>query len=382
VVERDGERGRRTGDERALAAALRQTEAGFREFIDRCPDAVFVRRGQAIIHANDALLALLGYERAELDGRDPADTFVHASQRAALLEHRLTRPDATDLREYQWVRKDGEIVDVEAVGVTVMFEGAPARICMCRDVTERKRMQARLLMAGHLASVGTLAGGMAHELNNPLASILSNLHLIISREASDPAGQPGELREVLADVLEAAERMRSIVSRLRTFSGSDDGGRHALELPRVIDAAVELAWSELRGRARLVRDFQEVGCVQANESRLVQVVVNLLVNAAQAIPEGAAEVNEIRVSTRADAAGNAVFAVRDTGVGIPPETLPRVLVPFFTTRQVGKGAGLGLWMCHSLVTGLGGELAVESRVGAGTTVTVTLPVTTCTHAPG
>jgi PAS domain S-box-containing protein len=186
-------RGARGGE---LAEALRRTEEGFREFIDRCPDAVFVRRGEEIVYANDALLRLLGFERHEVEGRDPATTFVHPYHRASLLEHRLTSPDGTDLREYRWVRKDGEPVDVEVVGVTVMFEGSPGRICMCRDLTERKRMQAKLQVAGHMASVGTLAAGIAHEINNPLASVISNLRLLL-KEPRDPA----EVREVLADVL-------------------------------------------------------------------------------------------------------------------------------------------------------------------------------------
>jgi C4-dicarboxylate-specific signal transduction histidine kinase len=252
---------------------------------------------------------------------------------------------------------------------------------MCRDVTERKRMQAQLLVAGHMASVGTLAAGIAHELNNPLASIIANLRLV-EREVVGPGAAGGEVREMVADVLEAAERVRSIVGRLRTFSGRDDGGRHALELPRVVDVAVDLAWSEIRGRARLVRDFREVGPVQANEGRLVQVVVNLLVNAAHAIPDGAPGRNEIRVATRTDEAGRAVLTIRDTGAGIPPEALPLVFVPFFTTKDVGKGTGLGLWICHNVVTGLGGEITVDSQPGAGTTVNVALPAGPPLPGPG
>ena len=362
------------GEER-LAAALRRTEAGFRMFIDRCPDAVFVRRGGTIIHANDALLLLLGRERGEVIGTDPADSFVHPLHRPSLLEHRAQAPDDTDLREVRWVRKDGEFVDVEIVGVTVEFEGQPARICMCRDLTERKRMQSKLLVAGHLASVGTLAAGVAHELNNPLAYIISNLRSMSrSLQASD--ADPAELREMLADAVEGAERVRRIVDGLRTFVRADEGRRERLHLPSVVDAALQLAATEIRVRARIVKDYQEVGRVDASESRLVQVFVNLLVNAAHAIPEGHADQNEIRIEIRPDGPARARVAVRDTGVGIPPERMARIFDPFFTTTTAGDGAGLGLSICHSVVAGLGGELTGESRLGSGSTFAVVLPLAT------
>jgi two-component system, NtrC family, sensor kinase len=356
----------------ARAHDPRQPDTGFRQFIDRAPDAVFVRRGNAIVHANEALLRLLGRKREEVLGQDPVTAFVHPAHRAAVLEHRVVSPDDTDLREHRWVSKDGELIDVEVVGVTAEFEGAPARICMCRDLRERRRMQARLLVAGHMASVGTLAAGVAHEINNPLASLIANLRLA-AREQRERAGDPGELKELLADAQEAAERVRRIVDGLRTFTRSDDGRRERLELPRLLDAAVELVASELRGRARLVKDYQEVGRVEANEARLVQVVVNLLINAAQAIPEGRPEQNEVRIELRAGEPGRAVIAIRDTGVGIPPERLARVFDPFFTTRVAGEGPGLGLSICHNVIAGLGGEITVESRAGLGSTFRIVLP---------
>jgi PAS domain S-box-containing protein len=374
VVYQGEEQGERvvTGS-RDLAEALRSTEAGFREFIDRCPDAVFVRRGTEIIHVNAALLEVLGMERHEVIGKDPAVAFTHPLHRASVLEHRVKQPDDTDLRECRWVRKDGETVDMEVVGVTVMFEGLPARVCMCRDLTEKKRVQARLLMSGRMASVGTLASGIAHEINNPLSALISNLRLI----AKDPRAafaDPVELKAMLDDMLQGAERVRRIVESLRTFSRSDDARRERLELPRVIDAALELCASELKQRARLVKELGEVGRVEANEARLVQAIVDLLVNAAHAIPAGRPDQNEIRVGLSTDARGQAVITVRDTGVGISPEQLTRIFDPFFTTKGTCTGAGLGLSTCHSIVSSLGGEVRVESKVGRGTTFTVTLPV--------
>jgi len=363
---------REEGTAQALVRALRSTEAGFREFIDRWPDAVFVRRGGAIIHANDALLALLGFSREEVIGKDPVSCFVFPADRADVLAHRRKRPDDTDLRPSRWVRKDGEVVEVEVVGVTVLFEGLPARICLCRDTTERKRLQAGLLVAARMASLGSLAGGIAHEINNPLAAVIANLRVL----AADPqraAEDPDDLRAMVADALQGAERVRRIVETLRTFTRSDDARRERLELPRVIDAAVALSASALRDRARLVRDDREAIVVEANEARLVQVFVDLLVSAADDIPAGHPGDNEIRVQTGCDAAGRAVAVIHDTGAGLPPERLARVFDPFFPTRVARSGAGLGLSLSHAIVSGLGGELTAESAVGQGSTFRVVLP---------
>jgi signal transduction histidine kinase len=177
---------------------------------------------------------------------------------------------------------------------------------------------------------------------------------------------------MLADTLEGLARVRRIVAGLKTFALADGEQREHLELARVVDSAVELASSVIRGRARLVREDQAVVLVDANRGRLTQVVVNLLVNGAHAI-QGDAGGNELRVETRTDGAGRAVLSVRDTGVGIPPENLARIFDPFFTTRAVGAGTGLGLFIVHNVVAGLGGEISVESQMGVGTTFTVVLP---------
>jgi PAS domain S-box-containing protein len=368
----DGQPQWRVAREQELLDALHSTEAGFRQFIDRCPDAIFVRRGTAMVHVNDALLALLGFERSEVLGRDPVEAFVHPDHRAEVLEHRDLRPEDTDLRESTWVCKDGSLVVVETVGVTVTFEGAKARIAMSRNVTMRRRLQEKLFLAGHMATVGTLAAGIAHEINNPLSGVMANVRLAAEMLKSSGGGTE-EVCEMLADALEAAERVRRIVDGMRTFARLDDERRARLELPRVIGTALALAMNEVRTRAQIVTDLQQVPPVTANEGRLVQVLVNLLVNAAHAIPEGRAARNEIRVGTRTDRSGRAVVTIGDTGEGIPPDRLARIFDPFYTTRSAGMGAGLGLSISRNIVSGIGGEILVDSKVGAGTTFTVLLP---------
>jgi CheY-like chemotaxis protein len=134
-----------------------------------------------------------------------------------------------------------------------------------------------------------------------------------------------------------------------------------------------MAWNEIRHRARLDKSYGPVPEVEANESRLGQVFLNLLVNASQAIPEGAAEQQVIRIATRTDAAGRAVVEISDTGPGIPADVFPRLFTPFFTTKPVGVGTGLGLSICHRIITGLGGEIVAESAPGKGALFRVILP---------
>jgi CheY-like chemotaxis protein len=141
----------------------------------------------------------------------------------------------------------------------------------------------------------------------------------------------------------------------------------------VLDSSINIAWNEIRHRARLVKDYGDTPMVEGNESRLGQVFLNLLLNAAHAIPEGETERNEIRVSTRTDAGGRAVVEVRDSGMGIPPEIRERIFDPFFTTKPASEGTGLGLWICSGILAALGGEVRVDSEIGRGSTFRVTLP---------
>jgi CheY-like chemotaxis protein/two-component sensor histidine kinase len=183
------------------------------------------------------------------------------------------------------------------------------------------------------------------------------------------------VEETLADARQAAERVRVIVRDLKTFSRGDDEKIEAVDLRRVIESTLNLVWNEIRHRARLVKDFGSTPNVRANEARLGQVVLNLLLNAAQAIPEGDAQSNEIRIVT--SVAGEFVaLEVRDTGAGISRIAREHLFEPFFTTKPLGLGTGLGLSICHGIVTALGGRIEVESQEGQGSTFRVLLPVAT------
>jgi ligand-binding sensor domain-containing protein/signal transduction histidine kinase/CheY-like chemotaxis protein len=244
--------------------------------------------------------------------------------------------------------------------------------------------QAQLVQAGKMAAVGTLAAGVGHEINNPLSYIVSNLEhaceessALMKRLDEGPVDVRDKLRDmeqVLREALMGADRVRRIVKDLKTFSRQDEDSRGPVDLRAVMDSAAKLAAGELRPRAQLVRQYAEVPRVEGNEPRLAQVFLNLIINAAQALPEGKPEQNEVRLVTRRLDEEHVVAEVHDTGSGIPPDVLGRIFDPFFTTKPVGVGTGLGLALCHAFITAMGGRIEVESQVGRGTVFRVTLQV--------
>ncbi|WP_239470466.1 sensor histidine kinase [Archangium violaceum] len=242
---------------------------------------------------------------------------------------------------------------------------------------ELEEANGQLLFADRLATVGQLAASVGHEINNPLAFILGNLGYV--REELGRQGTPSSLEreewlEALAEAQEGAERVRLLVQDLKLLSRADDAGSEAVDLGAVLRSASKMAAHEIRLRARLVMQSEGVPRVHGNAARLCQVFLNLLLNAAHAITPGAVERNEIRLIARRGEGSRVLVEVSDTGCGIPPENLERIFRPFFTTKPAGVGSGLGLSVCHRIITAHGGDLSVESEPGRGTTFRVSLPV--------
>ncbi len=241
----------------------------------------------------------------------------------------------------------------------------------------QREMSDRLAISERMASAGMLAAGVGHEINNPLAVVMAGLDFVTGLVGRLPVdARSKEFDAPLNDMREAIERIRGVVRDVKLFSRPQEEKRGPVNVRDVIESSIRMAWNEIRHRGKLTRAYGDVPMVESNEARLGQIVLNLLVNAAQAMPEGCASENEIRVATRMTENGRVVIEVRDTGTGIPPEILPRIFDPFFTTKPVGVGTGLGLSLCYRMVSDLGGEIGVESEVGKGTVFRVTIPVAT------
>ncbi|MGB3049453.1 MAG: response regulator [Polyangiales bacterium] len=251
-----------------------------------------------------------------------------------------------------------------------------------RRAEERHEMESRLAFADRMASIGTLTAGVAHELNNPLMYVLSNLRL--TREEIDAQAESESLelaRQQLDEAIHGAIRMQNIVRDLKTFSRVDDEPRGNVDLQSVVESSINICWNEMRHRATLERDFGETPTVDVNESRLGQVFLNLLINAAQAMPERAASENRITVRTRTDGDGWAVVEVADNGTGIEPDRMSHVFEPFFTTKGISEGTGLGLSICRDIVRDAGGTIEARSEAGHGSTFVVRLPASTRADVP-
>ena len=398
AIEEGGDASRARASHEEVTSALRRSEASFHMLIERSPDAIAVYRDGRLIYVNAQSLELLGYDapaellgRAVLDLVTPADRPVVAARIEAMI--RTGRPAPP--RELRFLRKDGSVCFVESTSLVVEFDGAPAVLTIVRDLSERKALEGKVMQMDRMLAVGTLAAGMAHEMNNPLQCVSGNLDFLAQElaelvGAAHEIGSPPSLDEVparaaelgrrlrdmepvLGEMREGAARIRTIVRDLRSFARVKDDPRDAIDLAGVVDAAIGFAWNELRHRARLVKRYEPLPPIVTSGARLGQVVLNLLVNAAQAIAVGSAAANEIRVRIFADG-GRACVEIEDTGVGIPEEILPRIFDPFFTTKPVGHGSGLGLTVCSNLLRDMDGDIVVRSRVGHGSTFRISVPL--------
>ena len=264
---------------------------------------------------------------------------------------------------HRWLRVAGRLVGTRE----------PQMFGTAVDVTEQRQLDAQLRHADRMISAGTLAAGVAHEINNPLTYVLGNVELAQRRLREHPVAG-ALLKESFAQMLDGLERIRDVVADLRSFARPEEDAAGRLELSRVCDAAIRLVSSVVRHRAEITTDYgSEVPQVIANESRLGQVIINLMVNASHAMPERATTASRITIRTRRLPGGEAGIDVEDNGTGIDPDVLPRLFDPFFTTKQAGLGTGLGLSVCQSIVTSLGGRISVETALGRGTTFTIALP---------
>lgn len=249
--------------------------------------------------------------------------------------------------------------------------------------------ETRLRHSDRMASIGTLATGVAHEINNPLADVIANLDFaaravadVTANLAAVPRHHEGEdplvgrLRgasTALDDAGSGADRARKIVADVSRFARVKETDREPTDLWDALESAIRLSSHHLQHHVVIVRDPGRAPRVMASPQGLEQVFINLLVNASQAMPEGRPQANRIHVKTRTDDVGRAVVEIADTGAAITTEVQARIFDPFFTTKPVGLGTGLGLSICHRIISDLGGSITVESAPGAGTLFRITLP---------
>ncbi|MFW6053775.1 MAG: PAS domain-containing sensor histidine kinase [Persicimonas sp.] len=384
--------------ERARAIdQLRLSEETFRTLSENSPEGIVIHRAAKIVYANPATADLLGYASTDaLVGKPfealvPSEKWPQAEQRIAQLGE--DSPFAGYIEQHL-SRKDGGLADVEIAHFKGVYHGEPSVISLLRDMTRRKRLMARTMQFDRLVVAGTLAAGVGHEVNNPLAfikghvdyaqdAIADSLALLSEADLEDTGPEEivqnraeaiASLREVsesLNSASRGADRIRDIIRDLRLFSRDDKQAAYPIAPRDILETTIQMAAHQLPPEAQLVRDYEEVGPALGYEAGLGQVLLNVLINAAHAIED--AEPGAHQVRARIFTHGERVcIEIEDTGVGIAEQHRQRIFDPFYTTKDPGTGTGLGLSISKKLIERMGGELLIDSKPGRGTRVSIWL----------
>ena len=343
----------------AREAALAMAHMEFRNVLAALPQAVAVTRDELVYFGNAALFRLLGVTAEGVIGA-PLSRVLHPEERPRV--DALLRDGAHSVR-VQGAGSAVRLVDFAAAG-TISFEGVAARISLLDDVTERQLARASAEHADRLAALGALAASVAHEINNPLAVLSANLEALRAEGCEHAAA--------LDDALAHARRIRSIIADLRAFSRSDtEEAPECVSMARAVSAAMNLTANELRHLATVSVDVPADLHARAQDGPLVQVLVNLLLNASHAMRAIPRPLHRVEVSARQT--GDRVrISVRDSGSGVAPAVRARLFQPFVSTRVSQGGTGLGLWICRRIIEGFGGEIRLVDVEPHGTEAQVTL----------
>jgi PAS domain S-box-containing protein len=354
--------------QRELASAERK----LRHVVEHAPLILFAFDTEGKVTLSEGRgLESMGLRSGELVGQSVYELYKDAPEVLAATKRALLG------EEFQSTIHAGQVTFDVAFAPIRNAEGQVAGVSgVTTNVTERDRQRNQLLEADRMHALGTLAASVAHEVNTPLSYVAESLDHVLSElprmvGARDAEARLEQLIELLHEARRGVEQVKVIASDLHSFSRPADR-TGAVDLRAVVESAVRMASNETLHHARLRVEIEGTPHVLGNESRLAQVFLNLLVNAAQALPEGQASENEIEVRV-SEGNGFVRAQISDTGRGIAPQALPHVFEPFFTTKPVGSGIGLGLSVSKSIVDAHGGEIVVESELGQGTTVRVILP---------
>jgi PAS domain S-box-containing protein len=400
-----------------LEKELRENEKMFRLQFEQESDAIIIfdTTLQSISDVNDAVVRLYGFMRDELIGNNLLMLMDSTNLDSLYRAFENVQPDNPFmLLRQEHRRKDGTAVPVYCRGRIIDINGRQHLYCSIRDITEKIRkeeedalMQAQFLHSEKMASIGVLATGIAHEINNPMAFISSNLttldkylkkiqqfagfvaqtlepcvsdaireKMLVKKKGLNIDYVLQDAVDLVAESTSGAERIKKIVQDLRLFARADSDEPESFDVHDYIENTINIIWNELKYKAQLEKNYGQVPCMIGYPQKLSQVVMNLLVNAAHAIENQ----GTITITTWSEAQ-DVYISIADTGCGIEEKNLKKIFEPFFTTKEAGKGNGLGLSIACDIVTKkLNGALSVESKVGVGTTFTLRLPIA-CTAQP-
>ncbi len=360
------------------------TIQSYHALLKHSPDGALIYNEKEILSTNPAMLKFLGYPReSDLVGHSLlkiTDSF------ATFFEPQIRRLRGDEGSIVSFLSAENTVKEGEVSGLKVQFDKKIVNCILVRDVTQRRILEERLQAVERVIAVGTMASGIAHEINNPMAYIHSNVEFVRSElsalkdtliqgdvEPENIVGIVNDLDAALADTLNGSQRVRTIVKDLKSLShSSENEALEVVDVLAVIETSMAIVKRKLSNETNLITRFDHTPPALFSTGRLGQVLLNLLINAAHSIQSSSRGDNEICIST--DHTDDEVFIrIIDTGTGIPEKVRSKIFDPFFTTKPTGAGTGLGLSICYNIMKRLGGNLTFETELGVGTTFTIHLP---------
>jgi len=355
--------------------ALRKSEEHFRSLTENALDLIQIIDSDGVIrYHSSSSERVTGYKSQHVTGRSALD-FVHSddvTEYTGAVKKMNQDPGAAVSFEFRFHHRDGSWRKLEAIGRRPPDDSVGGGIIInSRDITERETLQAQLIQSEKLAALGRLVSGVAHELNNPLTSVIGYTQLALSQ-----GGLSEELRENLETVHAQGQRARRIVQNMLSFARQHKPARSTIEINSLIDVTLELRAYEMSvNNVNVIRRFGDVDMILGDPHLLQQVFLNILVNAEQAIRsfKGAGTLTVTTEPSERDGCQAVKVTIADDGPGIPPDVIGRVFDPFFTTKGVGEGTGLGLSISFGIVKEHGGSIRAESRLDGGASFILELP---------
>ncbi|GEM_PF-4486264 len=333
-----------------------------------------------VIEANKQAEKILGRTKKQMIGYDLRNFMPMSEQEYATTQlKKLINTNIVGPNDAHWLRPNGEIRDIIYTATHMMFGDKKLLLGIFNDVTENNRLRSQALLNDKLASVGTIATGIVHEINNPLTWLTSNLVYLKEKlknlKSSDINQEKQRLKfeEVIDESIEGSNKIKEIIQDLKGFSRIDDKHLEPVDINKILDSAIKMTNFQFKNRIQINKDFDSnIPSLLLNKNKLHQVALNLIINATQSMDENKKN-NTILVKSYLRNS-HVCIDVADTGKGIAPEILPRIFEPFFTTKPAGEGTGLGLSLCYDILKSLGGSIDVKSELGIGSIFTVSLPV--------
>jgi PAS domain S-box-containing protein len=369
-------------DRKRAEDALCESQEKYRLVVENASDAIFVIQDGFIQFPNPKTMELSGYTAEELS-RMSFLNIVHPDDRKEVQERYLRRiagEKFLHVHSYRCLNRSGEVVWVQTNSVPTLWNGKPATINFVRDITQEKKLEGHLLQAQKMEAIGTLAGGIAHDFNNILTAILGYAEL-----AALDLKEDSQVKNNLGQSIKAAHRARDLVSQILAFSRQGKQERRPLNIIPLIKEDLKLLRASLPATLEIRQKIEkDAGTIEADPTQIHQILMNLGTNAAHAMSEkgGILEVSLAnfnvdggRSYSAAEIAPGSYLRLRvsDTGCGMPPEILKKIFDPYFTTKEVGKGTGLGLAVVHGIVNSYGGGIIVSSEPGKGSTFDIYFP---------